>query len=249
MRKHLFLGLFLPFILILSAVGTGFAVFFFGENQDQSKTNHKVVVENDINSTFGTLYLAYGEEDDENFIDYNTKDAHIEPFIYITQTDVSFASPIKAKFLFNIETGKTVDEMKDYFSQFTYSLSYEITLSDTFLTYFRLVYPAMDSDTAKTTSGYMTNTTIGTGDDKKMVNIAFDDTTITTTTEDFDQYIAGSFTFKGEMTLPMIISYRSGCIPTSAAAFSSMWDKINTSVAKGSPLIDLKFHLIVSSNS
>ncbi len=248
MRKHLFLGLFLPFILVLSAVGTGFAVYFFGENQDQSKTNHKVVVEDDIDSSFGTIYLAYGEEEDENFIDYNTTDAHIEPFIYITQTDVSFASPIKAKFIFNNGI-RTSDEMKAYFSQFTYSLSYEITLSDTFLTYFRLVYPAMDSDTAKTTSGYMTNTTIGTGDDKKMIKVAFDDETITTTTEKFDTYAAGAFTFKGEMTLPMIISYRSGCIPTSEAAFSSMWDKINTSVAKGSPLIDLKFHLIVSSNS
>ncbi len=248
MRKHLFLGLFLPFILILSVVGTGFAVFFFGENQDKSKTNHKVVVEDDINSTFGTLYLAYGEEDDENFIDYNTTDAHIEPFIYITQTDVAFASPIKAKFLFNIENGRTKEEMKDYFSQFTYSLSYEITLSDTFLSYFRLVYPAMDSDTAKTTSGYMTNSTIGTGTDKKMINIPFSDDTITETTEKFDTYIAGSYTFQGVMTLPMIISYRSGCIPTGKDAFTSMWEKINTSV-KTTPLIDLKFHLIVSSNN
>lgn len=241
MRKHLFLGLFLPFILVLTAIGTGFAVFFFGENQAKNNMDNIIRVEDDINSTFGTLYLAYGEEDDENFIDYNTVSAHIQPFVYITQTDVSFASPIKAKFMFNINTGRTADDMKAYYSQFTYSLSYELTLSDTFLTYFRLVYPAMDSDTAKTTSGYMTNTKLG-----KMTNIAFNDDTITT--DSHDTYGEGSFTFVGENTLPLILSYRSGCIPTSAAAFSSMWDKINASVGKNA-LINLKFHLKVSSNS
>lgn len=94
MRKHLFLGLFLPFILVLTAIGTGFAVFFFGENQTKNNMDELVVVDNKVDSSFGTLFLAYGYEDNENFIDYNISggDNHFDPFAYITQTTIDFPS-------------------------------------------------------------------------------------------------------------------------------------------------------------
>lgn len=232
MRKHLFLGLFLPFILVLTAIGTGFAVFFFGENQTKNNMDELVVVDNKVDSSFGTLFLAYGYEDNENFIDYNISggDNHFDPFAYITQTTIDFPSPIRTKFVFKNKESK--DETYGYYSRFQYTFHYEITISEVFAYYFRLFYPAISDESSRTVTGLLSNPE---DTSKKTENIVFDETTV--------KYEDGAYTFQQEMILPIIIAYRSGAIPTSTKAFTDMWDKIKDSAQ---PLLKLAFYLTVT---
>ena len=241
MRKHLFLGLFLPFILVLSTVGTGFAVWFFGENQNKNNNNNQVQVDNKVDPDFGTIYLQYGNEGDENFISYNESDPkkHIEPFLYITQTDVDFPSPVSVKFVFKPQTSP--EEYISAYSGFLYSFHYEITISETFNSYFKLVYPTSDGTETRKASGYLTNDKLGLMKNKEYIFGTDSDTIVT---ERHDN--KASFGFKGVSTLPIIINYRSGAIPTSKAAFEAMWTNLEKNSSKENPLIKLSFYMTVT---
>ena len=243
MRKHLFLGLVLPFILVLSTVGTGFAVWFFGENQDKNNNNNQVQVDNKVNPDFGTIYLQYGNEGDENFISYNDSQNHIDPFLYITQTDVDFPSPVSVKFVFHPKS--SYDEYISAYSGFLYSFHYEITISETFNSYFKLVYPTADATETRKASGYLTNDKLGVMKDKEF---KLSDPKDDANDSIFEETHNGetSVGFKGVATLPIIINYRSGAIPTSKAAFEAMWTNLEKNSSEKNPLIKLCFYMTVT---
>ena len=234
MRKHLFLSLFLPFILVLSTVGTGFAVWFFGENQDKNNNNNQVQVETNAKD-FGMIHLQYGEEGDENFISFQDSNSDVEPFLYITQTDVEFPSPVTAKFVFNMHGSD--DETAAYYSQFKYSLQYEVAISETFDSYFKLVYPITSSTDSRKASGYLSYSN---KDEAK--GLGFDGAWKS------HGWALGRFTETGSEfpSLPIIINYRSGAIPTSKKAFEAMWNRLVES-QKTAPLIKINIYLTIES--
>lgn len=234
MRKHLFLGLFLPFILVLSTVGTGFAVWFFGENQNKNDNNNQVQVETSAKDC-GMIYLQYGNEGDENFISFQDDKSEVEPFLYITQTDVEFPSPMTAKFVF--KKRGTDEETSDYYHKFKYSLQYEVTISETFDSYFKLVYPTTSSTDTRKASGYLSFS------DKNKVNeLSFDNTWINHGWA-LGRNIENVYEYP---SLPIIVNYRSGAIPTSKTAFEAMWNRLVES-QKTAPLIKISIYLTIES--
>lgn len=231
MRKNLFLGLFLPFILVLSTVGTGFAVWFFGGIQSKSN-NNQVQVETSAKDC-GMIYLQYGNEGDENFISFQDDKSEVEPFLYITQTDVEFPSPMTAKFVFK-KRGND-EETSDYYHKFKYSLQYEVTVSETFDSYFKLVYPTTSSTDTRKANGYLSFS------DKNKVNgLSFDNTWINHGWA-LGRDINNVYEYP---SLPIIVNYRSGAIPTSKDAFKEMRNRLEESTA---PLIKISIYLTIES--
>lgn len=233
MRKHLFLGLFLPFILVLSTMGTGFAVWFFGGIQSKSN-NNQVEVETSVKDC-GMIYLQYGNEGDENFISFQDDKSKVEPFLYITQTDVEFPSPMTVKFVF--KKRGTDKETSEYYSKFKYSLQYEVTISETFDSYFKLVYPTTSSTDARKASGYLSFS-----DKSNVKERDFDNTW-----KDHDWALGRNIENVYEYpSLPIIVNYRSGAIPTSKTAFEAMWNRLVES-QKTAPLIKISIYLTIES--
>ena len=216
MRKHLFLGLFLPFILVLSIMGTGFAVWFFGGIQSKSN-NNQVQVETSAKDC-GMIYLQYGNEGDENFISFQDDKSKVEPFLYITQTDVEFPSPMTAKFVF--KKRGTDEETSDYYHKFNYSLQYEVTVSET-----------------RKANGYLSFS-----DKSNVKGLPFDNTWINHGWA-LGRDINNVYEYP---SLPIIVNYRSGAIPTSKDAFEAMWNRLEES-QKTAPLIKISIYLTIES--
>ena len=233
MRKHLFLGLFLPFILVLSIMGTGFAVWFFGGIQSKSN-NNQVQVETSAKDC-GMIYLQYGNEGDENFISFQDDKSKVEPFLYITQTDVEFPSPMTAKFVF--KKRGTDEETSAYYHKFRYSLQYEVTVSETFDSYFKLVYPTTSSTDARKANGYLSFS-----DKSNVKGLPFDNTWINHGWA-LGRDINNVYEYP---SLPIIVNYRSGAIPTSKVAFEAMWNRLEDS-QKTAPLIKISIYLTIES--
>lgn len=231
MRKHLFLGLFLPFILVLSIMGTGFAVWFFGGIQSKSN-NNQVQVETSAKDC-GMIYLQYGNEGDENFISFQDDKSKVEPFLYITQTDVEFPSPMTAKFVF--KKRGTDEETSAYYHKFKYSLQYEVTVSETFDSYFKLVYPTTSSTDARKANGYLSFS-----DKSNVKGLSFDNTWINHGWA-LGRDINNVYEYP---SLPIIVNYRSGAIPTSKDAFEAMWNRLEDS-QKTAPLIKISIYLTI----
>ena len=231
MRKHLFLGLFLPFILVLSIMGTGFAVWFFGGIQSKSN-NNQVQVETSAKDC-GMIYLQYGNEGDENFISFQDDKSKVEPFLYITQTDVEFPSPMTAKFVF--KKRGTDEETSAYYHKFNYSLQYEVTVSETFDSYFKLVYPTISSTDARKANGYLSFS-----DKSNAKGLSFDNTWINHGWA-LGRNINNVYEYP---SLPIIVNYRSGAIPTSKDAFEAMWNRLEES-QKTAPLIKISIYLTI----
>lgn len=231
MRKNIVLGLILPFVLVLSTAGAGFAVWFFGENETKKKNDNTVEVDKYISTDFGELYLTYGNTDDENYISHWDEEEDHYPFLYITQTDISFPSPVRAAFIFK------EDAQADY-SLYKYSFHYEIALSETFYNYFRLVYPNIKDTDQRTTDGYFTLEY--NGKEEEMKDISYDR---------FNQVTLGDEKVSGigfkDAKMPIIFAYRSGAIPTSKGAFEDMWNKLEQEKKK-TPLVKLKFYMTIS---
>lgn len=233
MRKHLFLGLFLPFILVLSIMGTGFAVWFFGGIQSKSN-NNQVQVETSVKDC-GMIYLQYGNEGDENFISFQDDKSEVEPFLYITQTDVEFPSPMTVKFVF--KKRGTDKETSEYYSKFKYSLQYEVTISETFDSYFKLVYPTTSSTDTRKANGYLSFS-----DKSNVKERDFDNTWIEHGWA-LGRNIENVYEYP---SLPIIVNYRSGAIPTSKDAFEAMWNRLEDS-QKTAPLIKISIYLTIES--
>lgn len=233
MRKHLFLGLFLPFILVLSIMGTGFAVWFFGGIQSKSN-NNQVEVETSAKDC-GMIYLQYGNEGDENFISFQDDKSEVEPFLYITQTDVEFPSPMTVKFVF--KKRGTDKETSEYYSKFKYSLQYEVTISETFDSYFKLVYPTTSSTDTRKASGYLSFS-----NKNNVKELDFDNTWINHGWA-LGRNIENVYEYP---SLPIIVNYRSGAIPTSKTAFEAMWNRLVES-QKTAPLIKISIYLTIES--
>ena len=224
MRRNLLLGLLLPTTLVLTTVGTSFAVWYFGENKAKKDNKNMVEVDRYVDADFGTLTIFYGNENDENYIGPSHENDKVNPILYITQTDISFASPIKVSFAFKN------DPNMDY-TAYQYSFHYEITLSEEFTSYFRMLYPGVQSANMKTATGYLSHKIIGT-----LQNKSYTDFYSYTVTTENDTY--GFF----EAELPVAFAYRSGAIPTSEEAFKDMWDKLNTGM-ETSPLVKFSYYL------
>lgn len=229
MRKRLFLGLFLPFILVLSTMGTGFAVWFFGGIQSKSN-NNQVEVETSAKDC-GMIYLQYGNEGDENFISFQDDKSKVEPFLYITQTDVEFPSPMTVKFVF--KKRGTDEETSAYYHKFKYSLQYEVTVSETFDSYFKLVYPTTSSTDTRKANGYLSFS-----DKNNVKGLSFNDTW-----KDHGWALGRDINNVYEYpSLPIIVNYRSGAIPTSKDAFKEMRNRLEESTA---PLIKISIYLTI----
>lgn len=224
MRRNLLLGLFLPSALVLTTIGTSFAVWYFGENEAKKDDKNMVDVDKYVDADFGTLSISYGNENDENYIGPDHDDKEVFPILYITQTDIAFASPIKVSFAFKN------DPNMDY-TAYTYSFHYEITLSEEFTSYFRMLYPGVQAANMKTATGYLNHKTIGT-----LQNLHYSQFESYTITSENDTY--GFF----EAELPVAFAYRSGAIPTSEEAFKDMWDKLNTGM-ETTPLVSFSYYL------
>lgn len=145
--KKFLLGVALPISLAITVVGTGFAIWYFGE-MTRENADVSVKVAKKVPSSIGSLKVTFGEEGSK----YYAADGE-EPKLIVSQTKVIFPSPVSVTF-----TWATVDEDSDLsLSSFLYTFEYKITLSEVFSQYFQLYQPVeSDSDVI---SGYWDETT------------------------------------------------------------------------------------------
>ncbi|MCI5669968.1 MAG: hypothetical protein MR335_03165, partial [Bacilli bacterium] len=131
----------------------------------------------------------------------------------------------------------TDEETSAYYHKFRYSLQYEVTVSETFDSYFKLVYPTTSSTDTRKASGYLSFS-----DKNNVKGLPFDDTW-----KEHGWALGRNINNVYEYpSLPIIVNYRSGAIPTSKEAFEAMWNRLEES-QETAPLIKISIYLTIES--
>lgn len=135
--KKIFAGIVLPTLAALAVIGSGFSVYFFGENQDKISSNGTVKVENlvrigDLTTSFSSADLhldqtkavrsailasdkyvsanTNGNVDGKSNYDSTAYGAHAEAKgLYLTSNDTTAASTFDIKY-----TANTAEQFVDY---------------------------------------------------------------------------------------------------------------------------------------
>lgn len=205
MKNKFVLAFLMPLFIMVAVFGTGFSLWYFGDQQAMGAQTADVKVERIVDGNFGKFSYSLGNEDDEDYVSEEKIDKEsYSPLLYVQQTGIEFVSPMNITFTFIEPTDKEAQPLTSY----KFIFKYEIDLTGNFSKYFKVTAPK--SSESANVEGYIP----GYGDENGM---KYDD-------------IAKDASLATKSIMPISFDYKPQKTPTTLDQFKEIKDDLkNTS--------------------